>query len=346
MARQLSVLIKTFNEESKLADCLNSVLASVDEWDGEMEVIVADSRSIDGTLNVARNYPVGIVELAPTETRGCGIGVELGFQHAQCDYVLFLDGDMQLQPGFLAKAFDAISADPKVAGVAGTLEDTVVRNKFDHYRKIKKVSAIPGEQPWLSGGGLYRKSAISDAGGYAGNRNLSAYEEAELGFRLRSRGWKLLRLPISYVKHTGHNLTTFGLIRRMWMSGRIKAGGVLMRGAVGKPWFGRVVRMQVHPIAMLVLWATLVAALLLEFPSVCLVVLSILGLIFCAQALRRRSINDGFFSVLMWHVSAVGLLQGLFKTYVQPLSKVESTVLVPPRLLRAKLGESSDGLLN
>lgn len=344
MTQRLSVLVKTLNEEAKLATCLEAVLAAVQEWGGEAEVIIADSRSTDGTLDIARRFPVGIVELALGETRGCGMGVELGYQHARFDFVLLLDGDMQLQPGFLAKAFDAMAADSRLAGIAGIVEDTVVRNKFDHHRMVKKAPLAVVDLPWLGGGGLYRKAAITDAGGYAGNRNLIAYEEAELGLRLRSRGWTLRRLPVPYVMHTGHGLTTFALMRRMWAGGRLKAGGVLLRGAFGKSWFVHVLRMQFHPLAILSLWGGGLSALLAGFPYVCLFVLVAVLAAFVLQALRRRSFGDAFFSLLMWHLSAIGIVQGLFGPYVQPLARINSCTLVPPRRLRANPGESPDDL--
>ncbi len=306
-------------------------------------MIVADSRSTDETVNIARKYSVGIVELANGESRGCGVGVELGYQYSVCEYVLMLDGDMQLQPGFLSTAFAAMEADSRIAGVAGILEDTVIRNKFDRYRKKKGAASIAIDEPWLGGGGLYRRAAIVDAGGYAGNRNLLAYEEAELGLRLRSRGWKLQRLPIPYVKHTGHSLTTLELIFRIWMNGRIKAGGVLLRGALGEPWFIHALRMQVHPLMVLGAWLTFFGALSAGAIYVSLSVLALNAVAFVIQALRRRSISDSFFSLLLWHLSAVGLVQGIFKPYTQPLSKVESRVLVPSRRLKAKFDQPRNG---
>ena len=96
-----------------------------------------------------------------------------------------------------------------------------MRNWFDRHRLKNKPYAGPDEVEWLSGGGLYRRAAIEDSGGYAGNRNLKAYEEAELGLRLRSQGWRLLRIPALAILHTGHADSTCSLIARHWRSGRL-----------------------------------------------------------------------------------------------------------------------------
>ena len=162
---RLSVLVKTYNEAAKIGGCLTARFGALAEWRGEAEVIVADSRSTDSTVEVAARFPVMIIRLGLQEPRGCGIGVQLAFQHSAGDFVLLLDGDMELQPGFLEVGFRALEADPKLGGVAGIVEETVIRNRFDRHRVITKTGARYGVQPLLNGGGLYRRVAIEDAGG-------------------------------------------------------------------------------------------------------------------------------------------------------------------------------------
>jgi GT2 family glycosyltransferase len=320
----LSVLIKTLNEEHKLSRCLGAVFNAIQEWGGKAEVIVADSRSADGTVAIAKNFPVKVVVLAPAEPRGCGVGVQLGYQHAQGQFVLLLDGDMQLQPGFLATALAALEADPSLAGVAGILVDTAERNRFDRHRAKTKPSARTGPQAWLNGGGLYRAAAIKSAGGYAGNQNLLAYEEAELGLRLGAKGWKLVRLPTPYVLHTGHALGTWALIRRMWNSGRMAASGVLLKCALGQPWIWRVIRMQMHPLTVTFAWLAFAVALVAGWPTwpIGLLLLAAVGM--AMLAIRKGSIVDAAFSILLWHLSALGLWKGMLAGIVAPTRRIGS----------------------
>lgn len=328
---QLSVLIKTYNEERKLPACLDSVVAAIKDFGTAAEIIVADSLSSDSTVQIAQSYSVGTVQIHGSEKRGCGTGVQLGFQHAQGEFVLFLDGDMELQPNFLSAGIELLRADNGLAGVAGLLSDVTEVNWFDRNRTVKKPSATPGEQPWLNGGGLYRRQAIEDAGGYAGNRNLVAYEEAELGLRLTSRGWKLLRLPIPYVKHTGHPLSTMGVVRRMWTSGRMAAGGVLLRSAVGKPWFPRVARMFAAPLAVTGMWLIMLSSLLNGWYTVSVGMIGVFAITIAAQALRRKNLGDALFSFMLWHLSAAGLLKGFFRKRISPVTPIRSVVLAEPR---------------
>lgn len=339
---KLSVLIKTYNEERKIARCLDAVCSAVQGLAG-VEVIVADSLSTDATLSIAARYPVKIVQMIRTEDRGCGAGVQLGFQHAQGEFVYLLDGDMELQGDFLRQAMALMDSDGTLGGVAGVLRDNQINNRFDRHRLKNKPAAQPGEVQWLAGGGLYRRAAVLESGGYAGNRNLKAYEEAELGLRLRSRGWRLVRLPAVAVLHTGHADSTMALIRRQWRSGRQDAGGVLLKSAMGQPWLGRVLRMCLHPLAVLVYWSLMLAVAWLA-PGGLPVLAGAGVLVFVALAAKKRSLPDAAFSVMLWHVAAAGLLRGMATSrLIPPQTLIASNVIVehgPDTMLTRRCGEA------
>lgn len=325
---KLSILIKTFNEERNIERCLDAVFAAKQGIAGGVEVIVADSLSTDATVALARKYPLKIVQLQAAADRGCGTGVQLGFQHAAGEFVYLLDGDMELQGDFLAQALALIEREPTLAGVSGALQDRQINNRFDHHRVKNKPSARAGEVEWLAGGGLYRRAAVADAGGYAGNRNLKAYEEAELGLRLRSRGWRMLRLAQIAVLHTGHADSTFGLIARQWRSGRLDASGVLLKSAIGQPWLRRVVRLCMHPLGVIGYWSLLLVAMLggLQAWAAAMAGAGVLACL--ALVLKKRSLADAGFSLLLWHVAAAGLLRGLLAGELKPpQAEIASTVL-------------------
>lgn len=326
---KLSILIKTFNEEAKILKCLDSVLAATRTIQGGVEVIVADALSADASADIASAYGVMVVQLRDPVDRGCGTGVQLGFQYARGEYVYLLDGDMELDAQFLHQALELIEHDRTIAGVAGLLRDKVVRNWFDRDRQRKKTSAMAGDFDFLSGGGLYRRSAITNAGGYAGNRNLKAFEEAELGLRLRSQGWRLVRLAIPAISHTGHADSTFAVIARHWRSGRFDSCGVLLKTALGQAWFGRATKMFIHPLALLGYWAVFLPALLLAKGWAIPLGLAALGaVLYLALAHKKGSLVDAAYSVVLWHASALGILRGaFFQSLHAPSAEIPSTVL-------------------
>ncbi len=101
-AVSVSIVIKALNEEECIEAAIRSALAAVEPVGGE--VILADSFSTDNTIEIARSFPVTIVQLRNASDRRCGAGPQLGYQSARGKYVYILDGDMEMDSGFLPAA--------------------------------------------------------------------------------------------------------------------------------------------------------------------------------------------------------------------------------------------------
>ena len=99
LLRKLSVIVPVFNERSTIAEIIRR-MKSVELPDGiDLEVIVVDDGSSDGTRQVLaqlRDSTVRVVTL--DENRGKGVAVRSGFEHATGDYVLIQDADLEYDP--------------------------------------------------------------------------------------------------------------------------------------------------------------------------------------------------------------------------------------------------------
>src|SRR6056297_1578237 len=104
----VSVLIPARNEEGNLP----LILGDLEAHDyGNIEVIVYDDLSEDGTLNVARSFAVRDNRFKVVEGRGLPAGW-LGKNHgchqlslqAQGSYLLFLDADVRVRPGLIRRS--------------------------------------------------------------------------------------------------------------------------------------------------------------------------------------------------------------------------------------------------
>ena len=324
---QVTVIVKALNEEQRIGACLRAALLALQGLDAE--VLVVDSVSTDRTVALARAYPVRIVQFDEPAQRGCGAAVELGWRHARGDFIYVLDADMLLQPGFVQQALAWLQAHPQVAAVGGNLVDTQLRTQADRQRaRIAAGLLAPREVDELGGGGLYRRSAIAQAG-YLAHLSLAAYEEAELGVRLRALGWALVRLPQTAVLHEGHAETNRQMLARLWANGRAQSGAVFLKSAWGKPWFARVLRKLWHilavPLAHAVAlglaaagaWRALAGggagagaagdALVAGLAAWAGFWLLLLG----ALALRRGSLRQAVWQLVLWHYWAAGTLAGM-----------------------------------
>lgn len=168
---KFSIITPSFNQGRFLPDCVESVLAQVDETkevrhpirtdahEGtmagakrgslashgqgdsaiappcfEIEHIVADAGSTDDTLEVLKRYPHLKWTSEPDE--GMSDGINKGFLQASGDWVMWLNCDDYLLPGALAKVVDFMESHPDADVVHGDCiyvnEDrTPIRRKYD-----------------------------------------------------------------------------------------------------------------------------------------------------------------------------------------------------------------------
>lgn len=322
---RLTFLLKALNEEAHIRACLESIEREAAGL--EAEIVLVDSLSTDRTVEIARAYPVRVVQFASVEDRGCAAAVQLGFQCAGGgDFLYVIDGDMTLEPGFIREALAYLDQHSDVAGVGGLLADTRIRTAADR-RRVDAYRGVVGDRSVsdLGGGGLYRRAAI-EAVGYMAHRWLPACEEAELGVRLRAAGWRLVRLARPAVRHTGHDETDLQMLRRLWRSGRMAAYGMFLRSAVGTRWWWATVRRVrllfvapvVHVLAIIVAVALTglsdhgpVSALFSAEAGLWLPVLGVM-------TARKRSLHDALIALWAWHLYALAGLAGVMRLVPSP----------------------------
>src|SRR5436853_3089791 len=195
----VSVIIKALNEEQHIASAIESAIAALSGIDGE--VILADGGSTDRTVEIARRYPIVIVRLNRTEDRSCGSGAQLGFQHSRGRYLLLMDGDQRLRPGFIPAAMETLRRDPALAGVGGKLfEYGIVNEEYEQRSKRYDPDGRVGFVTRLNSSGLYRRTGIESIG-YVTDRNLHGAEEFDLGARLPAAGCRLANIDTPIVAH-------------------------------------------------------------------------------------------------------------------------------------------------
>jgi glycosyltransferase involved in cell wall biosynthesis len=346
-ACRVSVVVKAFNEEKRIQAAIESALRAVSAVDGE--VVLADSCSTDRTVELAQAYPIRIVQLAHPDERCCGVGPQLGFQHSRGDFVYILDGDMQMLDGFLKQAVAFLTAHVDVAGVGGRV---VEQNSecLEYQARGERLAAhlSPGSVDRLDGGGLYRRSAIKDAG-YLSDRNLHSYEEFDLAVRLRVLGWRLWRLPVDAANHFGHDAPPYRLLMQRWRTGYVFGLGELVRSAAGQPRLRLVVRglgeLQLY-LAVLAWWVVLFSIPFWPVSAAWRLAY------FCAlltgpvllMTWRKRSVNKAVYAVVSWCFNAAGLVRGLLGAQRPARALISSRILKEPVIPAAAVDTNSHSL--
>lgn len=331
-AIRVSVVIKALNEERHIGRALESSLRAVAKVGGE--VILSDSHSLDRTVEIAGTYPVKIARLDDPSERCCGIGAQLGYQHAAGEFIYIMDGDMVMHEDFLSQAVACLEAHPEVAGVGGMVVEKNLES-LEYQARVARAPANlkPGEVDRLDGGGLYRRAAIEQTG-YLTDRNLHSYEEFDLGIRLRARGWTLRRIAVPAVDHYGHQVPAVELLLRRWRNGYVWGIGEVLRGALGQRHLGLLLRelRELHLYAMVLCWWLVLAGLWLlpvALGQKAGLFLGILVFPMIVMALRKRSLSLAVYSIFSWSVSAAGLLRGFLRPRRAAAGKIRAEMSGP-----------------
>jgi GT2 family glycosyltransferase len=327
---KVSVVIKALNEEINIRRAIESSLVALKNYDGE--VIVADSVSTDQTIEIAKQFPIAIVQLERASDRCCGIGPQLGYEYSNGEYVYILDGDMELQAPFVDQAIAILDREPAVAGVGGYIhemrtDNLEVQGRVQRFNRVRSKELLDAD--CLNGGGLYRRAAIEDVG-YLSDRNLHAFEEYDLGARLRVKGWRLVRLEEKAVDHFSYAMGTWRLLWHRVRYGRFLSSGELFRASMEGHYLGhalREVRILVLALGVWLYWGLVfiishwAASAIIPLPLIAL------ALPVIVMTFRTRSLKLGFFSVLTWHLAAVGFCIGLLRRRKPTSGPIGSKIL-------------------
>jgi glycosyltransferase involved in cell wall biosynthesis len=110
-APDLSIVIPSYNEESRLPATLERIAAYLSTYRGEAEVLVVDDGSKDGTAAVAESFRIKIPTLRVVSNgvnRGKGFSVRHGMQEARGRIALFTDADLSVPIEEAGKLIDAL----------------------------------------------------------------------------------------------------------------------------------------------------------------------------------------------------------------------------------------------
>lgn len=111
----ISVVVPTYNCETFISEALNSV---VSQNYPNLEIIVVDDGSLDGTVEKIRTFGDGI-RLVQQANQGPGAARNHGARVARGEYLAFLDGDDVWLPGKLRAQIQHIKDNPSIQLVYG-----------------------------------------------------------------------------------------------------------------------------------------------------------------------------------------------------------------------------------
>ncbi len=218
----VAVVIPSWSSLGYLPRCIDSVR----EQDGEIELLVVDNGSGDGSVEYLEREKVPHVSLP--QNIGFAAAVNLGVARTAAPAVLALNADTVLEPGCLRTLLDALHEDTALGGVQPRilqLEEGESRHSPPAARLYSAGQALTkdGRALELGMGGeqggwsaerrevfgvcgaacLLRRELFAELGGYD-ESYFAFYEDVDLNVRARIAGWRFEYVPRAVVWHVGN----------------------------------------------------------------------------------------------------------------------------------------------
>ena len=210
----VSIIIPVFNQLEYTHACLASL--QVVEEQTRFEVIVVDDCSTDSTQEVVTRIP-GVVYLRNDSNSGFIASCNTGAKAARGKYLVFLNNDTLVKPGWLTALVDTFKEERR-AGIVGSKlvypdgrlqeaggiiwQDASGWNygKFDdaakpEYNYLREVDYCSGAALMVT------KALFESIGGFDSRYAPGYYEDTDLAFKVRQAGYRVLYQPLSEVIH-------------------------------------------------------------------------------------------------------------------------------------------------
>lgn len=209
-----TVVIVDWNEPEVTLEAVRSAL----EQDPAPAVIVVDN----GSERTSDGHPAagldGVRVLRLPANAGFAGGANAGIAAASTDRVVLLNNDARMAPGALAallapldvEGVGAVTAlllldgdgEALVNSTGGEVTHSANGRDRDWRMPLRDLARPAGPTMAFSGGAVALSlAAVADAGGAFDERLFMYYEDTELSFRMRRRGWEIRYTPDAVVHH-------------------------------------------------------------------------------------------------------------------------------------------------
>lgn len=224
----LSVVIVTWNARAVLLDCLESlereVLGRRDPGRMDVEVLVVDNGSADGTVEVVRErYPWAELIALP-ENLGFAAGNNVGLRRAKGRHAVLLNSDTVVFRDALESCVRYLDDHPEVGVVGPQLlnPDGSLQNCIHNHPSLltelvpkglletlfprrfpskRRTHPGPIDVEAVLGACLFVRREVLESVGLMPEDYFFFLEETDWCFRIRAAGWRIVHLPGVHIVH-------------------------------------------------------------------------------------------------------------------------------------------------
>ncbi|MBE5867417.1 MAG: glycosyltransferase family 2 protein [Lachnospiraceae bacterium] len=214
---KVTVVIPNYNGMKYLENCIEALMTQTGP---ELQIIVVDNGSSDSSVNfLKRRYPQVWIKEQSINTGFCH-AVNVGIRNCHTKYVILLNNDTQVLPGFIQALVDVMEKpgnekvfsasaqmldmnNPELIDDAGDLVCALgwafARGKgkpAEKYDKPKEVFAA------CAGAAIYRRN-VFECIGFFDESHFAYLEDIDIAYRAKIQGYRNVYEPAAKVLHAG-----------------------------------------------------------------------------------------------------------------------------------------------
>lgn len=216
----VAIIVLTMNQQEMTLQCLSSL---VGQTGIRFRILVWDNGSLDGTVETIReHFPEVVVQYSPVNlgvASGRNAAAELAIRLFEPAYLLFLDNDMLLEPGFVSALAKPLEENPRVGQTQAKLRFMNDRTRLNdgggarinfvlwqvspvgygeidqgQYDTVKECTACGGAM-------MVRTSLFRHLHGFDTTFNPFGPEDLDFSLRLQRAGYLALYVPAAVAYH-------------------------------------------------------------------------------------------------------------------------------------------------
>lgn len=220
---KITVVIPNYNGIKYLDNCLKSLYAQ-ETGTPPFEVLVVDNASGDGSIERAKALAdqwkdrVSTRFLCLETNTGFCHAVNVGIRNSQTPYVILLNNDTKVKPGFVRHLYRTIDRHPGVFSVSSKMlmwdKPEWIDDAGDLYNVLGWAFAVGKGEPavWhnrprrvfaaCGGAAIYRRSILDEIGLFD-EQHFAYLEDIDIGYRALLYGYENIYEPRAEVLHYG-----------------------------------------------------------------------------------------------------------------------------------------------
>ncbi len=233
----ISIIVLNYNGQKFLKVCFDSLLKSTYP---AVELLMVDNASTDDSVEYMERYYPQVKVIQSGGNIGYSAGNNLGINVARGKYVLLLNNDIEVTPGWLEPIVEEFESDEQIAAVQPKIHHMIDRDSFEYAgaaggmidifsfpfmrgRVFYTIEKDSGQYDtnidlfWTSGAAMAIRKAVLEKTGLLDNDFVHHMEEIDLCWRILLQGYRLRIRTDSLIYHyAGGTIKALSFKKEYW----------------------------------------------------------------------------------------------------------------------------------